>query len=79
MIRKRLIDNKSVYLQARVRGKWRTFATTQADSEGRWRMSHRFEATRRPTIYRFRAVVPSQTGYDRATGHSRTVRVLVTP
>lgn len=79
VIRKRLIDNKSVYLQARVRGKWRTFATTQADSEGRWRMSHRFEATRRPTIYRFRAVVPSQTGYDWATGHSRTVRVLVTP
>ncbi len=42
-------------------------------------MTHRFEATRRPTIYTFRAVVPSQTGYDWATGHSRSVRVLVTP
>ena len=79
IIRKRLIANKSVYLQAIVRGRWRTFQTTQADSKGRWRMTHRFEATRQPTIYTFRALVPSQTGYDWATGHSRTVRVLVTP
>ena len=79
VIKKHLIDNKSVYLQAIVRGKWRTFATTQADAKGRWRMTHRFEATRRPTRYTFRAVVPSQTGYAWATGHSRSVRVLVTP
>jgi len=79
VIKKHLIDDKSVYLQASVRGKWRTFATTKADSEGRWRMTHRFEATRRPTRYTFRAVVPSQTGYAWATGHSRTVRVFVTP
>jgi hypothetical protein len=79
VIRKHLIANKSVYLQAIVRGEWRTFQTTQADAKGRWRMTHRFEATRRPTIYTFRAVVPSQTGYDWATGHSRSVRVLVTP
>ena len=79
VIKKRLIADKTVYLQALVRGKWRTFATTQADAAGRWRMSHRFEATRRPTRYTFRAVVPSQTGYDWATGHSRSVRVLVTP
>ena len=79
VIKKHLIDKKSVYLQAIVRGKWRTFATTEADSQGRWRMTHRFEATRRPTRYTFRAVVPAQTGYDWATGHSRSVRVLVTP
>ena len=79
IIRKRLIANKSVYLQAIVRGRWRTFQTTQADSKGRWRMTHRFEATRQPTIYTFRALVPSQTGYDWATGVSRSVRVLVTP
>ena len=79
VLKERLIDNKSVYLQAMVRGKWRTFATTQADARGRWRMTHRFEATRRPTRYTFRAVVPAQTGYDWATGYSRTVRVLVTP
>lgn len=79
ILRKRLIDRKSVYLQAMVRGRWRTFATTEADIKGRWRMTHRFEATRRPTRYTFRAVVPSQTGYVWATGHSRSVRVLVTP
>ena len=79
VIKKGLIANKSVYLQAIVRGKWRTFETTQADSKGRWQMTHLFEATRRPTRYTFRAVVPSQTGYAWATGHSRSVRVLVTP
>lgn len=79
IVKKRLIDNKSVYLQAIVRGRWRTFATTEADAKGRWRMTHRFEATRRPTRYTFRAVVPSQTGYSWSTGHSRRVRVLVTP
>lgn len=79
VITKRLIADKTVYVQAIVRGSWRTFATTQADARGRWRVAHRFEATRRATRYRFRAVVPSQTGYAWATGHSRTVRVLVTP
>ena len=33
VIKKHLIDKKSVYLQAIVRGKWRTFATTEADSQ----------------------------------------------
>jgi hypothetical protein len=79
VIRKRLIANKSVYLQAIVRGEWHPFATTHADSKGRWRITHHFEATRRPTVYTFRAVVPGQTGYSWATGHSRSVRVLVTP
>jgi hypothetical protein len=79
IVKERLIDNKSVYLQAIVRGRWRTFATTMANANGRWRMTHRFEATRRPTRYTFRAVVPSQTGYGWSTGHSRRVRVLVTP
>ena len=79
VIRKHLIANKSVYLQAMIRGSWRPFGTTQADSDGRWRLTHRFEAIRRPTIFTFRAVVPSQTGYVWATGHSRSVRVLATP
>lgn len=79
VIRKRLIRSKTVFLQAIVRGKWRTFKTTRANRNGRWRMTHRFEATRRPTRYTFRAVVPSQTGYPWATGYSRRVRVLVTP
>lgn len=77
--RNRLIANKIVYLQAIVRGQWRTFKTTRADAQGRWRMTHRFEATHRPTLYTFRAVVPAQAGYAWATGYSRRVRVLVTP
>lgn len=79
VIRNRLIRSKTVFLQAIVRGKWRTFKTTRASPTGRWRMTHRFEATRRPTVYTFRAVIPSQTGYPWATGFSRRVRVLVTP
>lgn len=79
VIRNHLIKNKSVYLQAIVRRKWRTIGTTRADSKGRWRMTRIFEATRRPTVFTFRAVVPSQTGYVWATGYSRNVRVLVTP
>ena len=79
VIRKHLIANKSVYLQAIIRGSWRPFGTTHADSNGRWRLTHRFEAIRRPTIFTFRAVVPSQTGYVWVTGHSRSVRVLATP
>ncbi len=34
VIRKHLIANKSVYLQAIIRGSWRPFGTTQADSNG---------------------------------------------
>jgi hypothetical protein len=79
MIRNHLIKNKSVYLQAIVRGKWRTIGTARADPKGRWRMTRIFEATLRPTLFTFRAVVPSQTGYVWATGYSRNVRVLVTP
>jgi hypothetical protein len=62
-----------------VRGKWRTFDTTRADSKGRWGLRYRFTATRRPTVYRFRAVVPTEHGFPWATGHSRAVGVLVTP
>jgi hypothetical protein len=70
---------KSVYLQVVVRDRWRTFDTTRADSEGRWRLRYRFTATRRLTAYRFRAVIPTDDGYPWAAGHSRAVRVLVTP
>lgn len=79
VIKKGLIPNKTVYMQAIVRGQWKPFGTTRTDAKGRWRIKHRFEATRRPTIYTFRAVVPSQTGYGWATGYSRKLRVLVTP
>jgi hypothetical protein len=73
------IRRKSVYLQVVVRGRWRTFDTTRADSDGRWRLRYRFTATRRLTAYRFRAVVPTEQSFPWATGRSQAVRVLVSP
>jgi hypothetical protein len=72
-----VIRRKSVYLQVVVRGRWRTFDTTRADGQGRWRLRYQFTATRRLTAYRFRAVIPTDDGYPWATGHSRAVRALV--
>ena len=74
-----LTRGKSVYLQVVVRGRWRTFGTTRADARGRWKLRYRFTATRQPTTYYFRAVVPSEHGYSWAAGHSRRVRVFVVP
>jgi hypothetical protein len=76
---KPIVPRKSVYLQVVVRGRWRTFDTTRADSEGRWSLRYRFTATRRPTAYRFRAVIPVEQSFPWATGRSPAVRVLVTP
>jgi hypothetical protein len=74
-----VIQRKSVYLQVIVRGRWRTFDTTRADARGRWKLRYRFTATRRPTAYRFRALIPTEHAFPWAPGHSRAVRVLVTP
>lgn len=74
-----VVAQKSVHLQALVRGTWRTFDTTRANSKGRWALRYRFSATRRLTMYRFRAVIPAETQYPWATGHSRILRVLVAP
>jgi hypothetical protein len=74
-----VIRRKAVYLQVVVRGRWRTFDTTRADSDGVWRLRYRFTATQRPTAYRFRAVIPTDEGYPWAAGHSRALRVLVMP
>jgi hypothetical protein len=72
-----VIPRKSVYLQVVVRGRWRTFDTTRADSDGRWRLRYRFTATKRLTAYRFRAVIPTEQSFPWATGESPAVRVLV--
>jgi hypothetical protein len=74
-----VIRHKSVYLQVVVRGRWRTFDTTRADARGRWKLRYRFTATRRPTVYRFRAVIPAEHAFPWAPGRSRAVRVLVSP
>jgi hypothetical protein len=74
-----LIRRKAVYLQVVVRGRWRTFDTARADARGRWKLHYRFTATRRPTVYRFRAVIPTEESFPWATGRSASVSVLVTP
>jgi hypothetical protein len=74
-----VIPRKSVYLQVVVRGRWRTFDTTRADARGRWKLRYRFTATRRPTVYRFRALIPAEHSFHWASGRSRAVRVVVTP
>jgi hypothetical protein len=74
-----VIRRKAVYLQVVVRGRWRTFDTTRADASGRWDLRYRFTATRHPTAYRFRAVIPNEHAFPWATGRSRAVRVVVMP
>jgi hypothetical protein len=68
---------KLVELQARVRGSWRTFATTRADSRGAWRYDYRFDGTRGRQVYSFRARVPREGTYPYEVGRSRRVKVTV--
>ncbi len=69
--------DKLVELQARVRGRWRTFRTMRSGPNGVWKARYRFEATCRLQRYRFRARLPRQAGYPYETGHTRRVAVLV--
>jgi hypothetical protein len=68
---------KLVELQARVRGRWRTFATTEADGRGAWSYDYRFDGTRGRQVYSFRARVPHEGTYPYEIGRSRRVRVTV--
>jgi hypothetical protein len=70
-----------VILQAGVAGsrRWITFRRAVSDANGRFRAAYHFTATTRATDYRFRAVVPTQAGYPWVQGHSKSVRVRVSP
>lgn len=70
-----------VILQASVLGssRWITFRRATSRRGGIFRASYRFTSTTRATTYRFRAVVPVQDGYPWVQGHSRSVKVTVTP
>jgi Bacterial Ig-like domain len=68
---------KLVELQARVRGHWRTFATTAANARGVWRYGYRFDGTRGRQVYRFRARVPREGSYPYEAGASRRASVTV--
>lgn len=70
---------REVILQARTGRSWQTFKRVRATTRGTWKARYRFRRTRRATRYRFRAVVPSQSGYSYATGRSRTATATVRP
>ena len=72
---------KPVVLQAQIRRRgrlfWQTFLTVAADKRGDLVGRYRLTRTYRPTIYRFRAVVPRGDDYPYGRGASRVVKVRV--
>ncbi len=68
-----------VILQANVVGskRWITFRKATSARKGIFRAAYHFTSTTRTTTYRFRAVVPDQTGYPWVEGASRPVEVRV--
>jgi hypothetical protein len=58
-------------------GRWLTFKTVRAGSDGRFRAAYRFTATTGHVRYRFRIRVLRQGGYPFATAYSKPVSVLV--
>jgi hypothetical protein len=70
-------SGKLVELQARVRGRWRTFATTETTARGIWRYGYRFDGTRGRQVYSFRARVPREGSYPYEVGASRRASVTV--
>jgi hypothetical protein len=70
-------QGKLIEVQFHARGKWRTFATTRTDRNGRWAYRYRFTGTHGTIRYGFRARIPRETGYPYVTGRSHRVRVTV--
>jgi hypothetical protein len=70
-----------VVLQAQVPGshRWITFRKATTGHRGRFRANYHFTSTTRKTEYRFRAVVPRQSGYPWDQGASKPTPVTVTP
>jgi hypothetical protein len=68
---------KLVALQARVGGRWRTFATPRANSKGVFRYRYRFTSTTGRRRYVFRAVVAREAAYPYERGITKTVKVVV--
>jgi len=68
---------KRVAVQARASGRWIRIDGGRTDRGGHWRGSYRFRSTTGTRRYAFRAVVPRQSGYPYAAGHSETRRATV--
>jgi hypothetical protein len=71
------VIGKLIEMQAHFRGRWRTFSTVRTDRRGIWKLRYRFGATLGRVRYRFRARLPSESGYPFIAGRSRVARVLV--
>jgi hypothetical protein len=70
--------NRVVKVQARIgKRRWQVFRTDRADAGCRFTARYRLRATREARTYRFRALVPEQTGYPYLRGHSATAKVGV--
>jgi hypothetical protein len=72
-------DGRVVVMQANVVGskRWITFRKATTDRKAVFKAAYHFTATTHTTRYRFRAIVPAQTGYPWVQGHSKPVKVLV--
>jgi len=57
--------------------RWLTFRRATTGPRGGFRATYRFGSTSSTITYRIRAVVPRQSGYPYAAGHSRPARVKV--
>lgn len=68
---------KLVELQAFFRRRWRTFETVTADPRGRFRVRYQFGATVGRVRYRFRARIPTESGYPFERGASAPIAVTV--
>jgi 5-hydroxyisourate hydrolase-like protein (transthyretin family) len=68
---------KVLDLQAYYRGRWRTFATPRAKTNGKWNYRYRFGATRGTVTYPFRVLIRPESAYPYDLGYSPTVRVVV--
>jgi hypothetical protein len=70
-----------VVLQAGTVGskRWITFRRATANTTGAFHAAYRYRSTTRRTRYKFRAVVPRQSGYPFLAGASKAAMVLVRP
>ena len=71
------VAGKLVELQVVLSGRWQTFKTARSDMKGRWRVRYRFRRSCGTTRYRFRAQLPTESGYPFEASRTRAVAVVV--
>jgi hypothetical protein len=68
---------KLIELQVRLADEWSTFHTIRSATDGRWRITYRFERTCGVERFRFRARLPGEAGYPLESGHSPVLAIRV--